>query len=180
MLDPVVGALMAAGIALLLATAAWHKWRTLADFESILGAYQLLPHSVVPFLARLLPIAEVCTAAALLIPGLRALAALAAAALFVAYALGIAINLRRGRRDLDCGCTGANDRRPIAFWMVVRNVVLAVAVGAAAAPYADRPLGLVDALTVGGGLAILALLYLAIDRLLGQVMPRGAALRGSP
>jgi hypothetical protein len=41
-----------------------------------------------------------------------------------------------------------------------------------------RPLGWTDAITVGGGLTVLALLYVALDRLLGQVMPRTAVLRG--
>jgi hypothetical protein len=30
---------------------------------------------------------------------------------------------------------------------------------------------------VGGGLAVVAFLYLSSDRLLGQIVPRGAALR---
>jgi hypothetical protein len=61
--------------------------------------------------------------------------------------------------------------------MVVRNLVLATALAGALLPRSPRPLGAVDALTIGGGAAILALLYVAIDQLLGQIMPRAAALR---
>jgi len=42
----------------------------------------------------------------------------------------------------------------------------------------QRALGAIDALTVGGGVVIAALLYGAVDQLLGQVAPRAALLRG--
>jgi hypothetical protein len=38
----------------------------------------------------------------------------------------------------------------------------------------------VDALTVAAGVATVALLYVSLDRLLGQVLPRAQLLRGSP
>ena len=179
MVDPDIGALIVAGMALLLASASWHKWRALPEFESVLAAYHLVPQAIAGAAARLVPAIEVAIAAALLVGPTRSWAALAGAALLLAYAGGIAINLRRGRRDLDCGCAGPEDRRSIAPWMVVRNVVLAAALGVAAVPWSVRPLGPIDALTIGGGLATLAVLYHAVDRLLGQVMPRGATLRSS-
>ncbi len=98
--------------------------------------------------------------------------------MLLAYALAIGINLRRGRADLDCGCAVRQQRRPIARWMVLRNALLAAVLGAAAAPWDSRPLGAVDALTVIGGVAIAAFVYVAVDRLLGELAPRAALLRG--
>ena len=37
-----------------------------------------------------------------------------------------------------------------------------------------------DALTIGAGTAVAALLYMSVDRLLGRVAPGNALLRGAP
>jgi hypothetical protein len=63
--------------------------------------------------------------------------------------------------------------------MVWRNLALAAALAAAGMPWTPRALGWTDLITVAGGVAVLVLLYVALDRLLGQVMPRTAALRGA-
>src|SRR5277367_604611 len=177
MLDPDIGLLIVAGTAMLLMSASLHKWRALPEFEQVLAAYRVVPGSWLVPLARLLPALEWAIAAGLAFPAARPCSALAGAALLLAYAGGIAINLGRNRLDLDCGCSGPSARRPIAAWMVVRNVLLAVLLACAAAPWETRPLAMSDWVTVGGGLAVVVLLYLATDRLLGQIIPRGTALR---
>jgi hypothetical protein len=63
--------------------------------------------------------------------------------------------------------------------MVWRNVILASVVAAAALPWQVRALSWADAMTIVGGVTALAILYAALDRLLGEVLPRTAALRGS-
>ena len=60
-----------------------------------------------------------------------------------------------------------------------RRSVLAAALASVALPWSSRELVWTDLLTVAGGVAVLALLYTALDRLLGLVMPRTAALRGA-
>ena len=97
------------------------------------------------------------------------IAAAAGAALLLAYAAAIAVNLGRGRRDLDCGCGGPRERRPIGAWMVWRNIVLAALLGTLLLPWTQRPLGAADALTIGAGTAVAALLYLCAEVLLGRV-----------
>jgi len=87
----------------------------------------------------------------------------------LAYGAGIAINLARGRRDLDCGCAGPNDRRPIAAWMIWRNVGIAILLSAVLLPWSDRVFELTDGVTVGFGTACCALVYLCLDRLLAPV-----------
>jgi len=93
------------------------------------------------------------------------------------YAGAIALNLSRGRRELDCGCAGPADRRPIAWWMVWRNAILAPLLLLTTLEWSRRPFAAADALTLVGGLAAAVLLYATVDRLVGQVMPRTAALR---
>ena len=96
------------------------------------------------------------------------------------YAAAIAINLARGRHDLTCGCGGPNDRRPIAAWMVWRNLGLALLLGVSVLPWSSRPLEGADALTIGMGTAVIGLLYMSFDLLLGRLQPRVARLPGAP
>ena len=179
MIDPAVGALLAGAFALLFASAALHKLVDLARFAEVFRAYAVVPAALAR-LAPFVPLLELTVAVALLAGGSRAGAAAAGAALLLVYASAIAINLARGRRDLTCGCGGPNDRRPIAAWMVWRNLILAGLLAVTLLPWTQRAMGAADALTIGAGTAVAALLYMSLDTLLGRVAPRAAAWRGSP
>ena len=182
MLDPAAGYLLALGGALLFAAAAAHKLRDLPAFTHVFVAFCLLPDAWARRTAWIVPCAELATALALALtlasPATRRAAVLAAIGLLLAYASAIALNLVRGRRDLECGCGSRRERRPIAAWMVWRNVIIAAALGAATLPWAPRTLGPADVLTVAGGLIVAAMLYAAADRLCGEIAPRGLAMRG--
>ncbi|HXY97418.1 MAG TPA: MauE/DoxX family redox-associated membrane protein, partial [Steroidobacteraceae bacterium] len=175
--DPAVGVLLLACLALLFASAALHKLRDLPAFTEVLRAYRVLPAAAVR-LAPLVPLAELLVAAGLTVSATRSGAGLGGAALLTAYAAAIAVNLRRGRRDLACGCGGPDDARPIAPWMVARNLMLALLLAITLVPWKTRPLSPVDALTVGGGVVIATLLYVSLDQLLGRAAAWTAALRG--
>jgi hypothetical protein len=178
MIDPAVGVLVLACLVLLFASAALHKLRDPRHFTEVLRAYRVLPEGAVR-LAPLVPLAELMAAAGLVLSATRSGAGLGGAALLAAYAAAIAVNLGRGRRDLACGCGGPDDARPIAPWMVARNLMLAVTLLAVTlVPWKTRPLLPVDALTVGGGLATATLLYASLDQLLGRAAAWTAALRG--
>ena len=177
MIDPDVGGLIVASLALLFATASWHKWRALTEFGAVLVNYRLVPDRLAPLLRFFVPALELSIAIGLLVAPLRAAAVLTGIAVLLGYASAIGINLRRGRRELDCGCGARRDRRPIAPWMVWRNLLLAATLSAALLPWSPRGAEVVDVLTIAGGIAIVALLYLAIDQMLGEVGPRAAALR---
>ena len=179
MIDPAFGYLIVGGIALLFASAGVHKLRGLEDFTEAFAAYRMLPDTAARRLAWFIPCLELGLAAGLLWGPGRRIALGSAAAVLIAYASGMGVNLLRGRRDLDCGCGAARDRRPVAAWMVWRNVYLAAALGMAALPWSPRPLNLTDALTVVAGLAAAILLYAAADRLLGDVVPRTLRLRST-
>lgn len=177
MIDPALGALLAGAFALLFASAALHKLLGIARFAEVFVAYSVVPAPLGRLVAPLVPILELTVGAALLVGRSRTGAAAAGAALLIAYAAAIGINLARGRRDLSCGCGGVNDRRPIAAWMVWRNLILAGLLALTLLPWTRRQLGAADALTIGAGTAVAALLYISLESLLGRVMPRTAAWR---
>jgi uncharacterized membrane protein YphA (DoxX/SURF4 family) len=179
MIDPALGLLVVIALALLFAAAAAHKLRNLEHFAQVFAAYRVLPEAAARRLAWTIPCAELAVALALLAPPLRRWGAAGAAALLLSYAASMGWNLARNRSDLDCGCAPAGRRRPIARWMVWRNLVIALAAAAAALPWADRPLATTDGVTLIGALAAGLALYAALDRLLGEVAPRTALLTRS-
>jgi hypothetical protein len=177
MIDPALGYLVVVGLAALLGWSALQKLRAPREFSEILSAYRVLGERWVPAAVYGLPSAELMIAVGLLIPVSRSAACLAAAGLLLTYGIAIAVNLARGRRDLDCGCSLANGRRPIAGWMLVRNAVMASAAVAAALPWNPRTCALLDIMTILGGAAAAALLYASIDALLGRVVPAASIAR---
>lgn len=177
MLDPAIGLLLAAATALLFASASAHKLRDLKRFDEIFGAYGLLTVVGRLGLSWSIPALELAVAGGLLVDESRPYAAAVGIVLLLTYAAAIAVNLKRGRRDLACGCGGPDERRPIAPWMVWRNVLIAFCLASAFAPWTTRPLNLTDAVTVVFGLMTLALIYLCVDQLMGYLQ-RSAQFRG--
>ena len=168
MLDPALAWLLRSALALLLGAGAIGKLRDRVTFRAAVEGYEILPARVAGVAAWLLAIAEGTLAVGLVAPdalGVRDVAAAGAALLFAVYAVAIVINLARGRRDFDCGCGGAA-HVPLSGWLVARNALLVAAALACTAGTSARALGLVDALTIAGGVAVLALLWIALHGLL--------------
>jgi hypothetical protein len=168
-IDPGIAWLIIACVGLLFLVAALHKLRDLRRFSEIFAAYGVFPVALGRRLAPVVPTLELAVAVGLLFDNLRALALWIGMTLLLTYATAITVNLARGRRDLDCGCAGPNDRRPIAAWMVWRNAGIAILLSAVLLPWSDRPCVLTDGVTVGFGTACCALVYLCLDRLLAPV-----------
>jgi Methylamine utilisation protein MauE len=177
MIDPAVGHIVTLDLAALLAWAAFHKLRAAREFFEVLTAYRLLPRRAASAALHLLPALELLTALGLIVPWSRRSACVAAAGLLLMYGCAIGINLARGRRDLDCGCSLASGRRPIAAWMLMRNGAMAWAALAVALPWSVRPLAWVDMMTIVAGASAAALLCASIDALLGRVAPAAATAR---
>jgi hypothetical protein len=177
-LDPVVGILIMASVAVLFASAAAHKLRDLARFDEVFSAYGMMPAGSRVRISWAVPMLEISVAVGLASHHTRLYAAVLGILLLSAYAAAIAVNLGRGRRDLACGCGGPDERRPIAAWMVWRNILIALATGAAFAPWAERTLTMTDGVTISFGLLTVALIYLCADQLFGNAQ-RTAQLRGS-
>jgi hypothetical protein len=176
-IDPAIDAALRAALAVLFAAAASHKVREPRRFRATVAEYRVLPGLLVTPAALALVGGEVGVAMALVLPAWRTAGLLGAAALLALYGAAIAVNLARGRRDLDCGCAGPAMRRPISGWLVARNAVLAAVALAGLVPTAARPLVWVDALTILGSTAALAALYAALDRMIAQ-LPAMARVRG--
>jgi hypothetical protein len=84
----------------------------------------------------------------------------------------MAINLARKRIHLDCGCLGFGQRQAVRWWMVARNLLLAVLALLAGQPMLGRELTMLDAVTVIGTTAALAILYTAQNVLAAAPRPQ--------
>lgn len=176
-LDPILIHACALALAAILATAATHKLRAPRWFAAQLEAYALLPTALLAPVARALPLVEGAVAVALLLPASRSVAALAAAALLAVYAGAIAVNLWRGRRDIDCGCAGPGESQPLRPVLLSRNAALLGLALLAALPPLPRDLGAFDGFVAIAAAAVLLLLYAAADGLLTNA-PRLLKLTG--
>ena len=161
-IDPVIVVIARFSLSWLFLASVSHKLGQMGDFRSVLATYRLLPD-------RLVGIAAWCIVAAELAVGVGALvqfepAYAGAMLLLLAYAGGMAINLQRGRRFIDCGCGGA--AQPLSVGLVVRNLVLAIGALIALSPALARPLGWLDIVSVVVGSAVLGALYAAGNQLL--------------
>ena len=138
--------------------------------------YRLIPLQLSGLVAVFLILAEFLAAILVLIPAVRMAGLLAMAALLLIYTAGIGINLLRGRRDIDCGCSGPASRHELSGWLVLRNLVLLSLVLLTASPLIHRPMNWLDVVVVLSGVAVASGLYMAMNQLLAQA-PRLAALR---
>ena len=191
--DPVVPLLAHAALALLFAQAGWHKLRDLGGFEAVFDAYEIVPRAWAPLAAHGLVLVEIGVAlglawGALPVPG-AAIASLCAGvgtvAAMTVYAVAIAINLARGRAEIDCGCMGPAGRpQHIAPWLIARNAVVALGalpiltLGLGAAAERACPLHWIDGLTLLGAVAALALAWSAVHGIAAVAMPRFTSVAG--
>ena len=173
MIDPVIELSLRLALALLFGAAAWHKASDWIRFGAIVRSYRLLPSWLVAPLTWLLPGVEVLIAVGLLLPSTRQVAAVGAAMLLLVYASAIGVNLARGRRDIDCGCSASSAHVPLSNWLVARNAILIVAAFILVMPARPRTLVWIDALTIMTAVTTLSLLWSAGQRLAGT----GQALR---
>jgi uncharacterized membrane protein YphA (DoxX/SURF4 family) len=169
--DPVLAWLARLALALLFAAAASHKLRDFRAFTATVRDYRILPGATAAAAALALVLLELGLAVALLLPAADPLGPLAALALLSLYSAAIAVNLARGRRDLDCGCLGPAHRQPLAPWLLVRNAVICL--GPALLLLGDaatRPASWIDGISLAGGVVLLALLWNAVHQL-GRAQP---------
>ncbi len=135
-------------------------------FRGVLHNYRLLPEALEGPAATVLPLAELGTALALLWPPARPFGALASILLLLLFTAAMAINLRRGRREIDCGCFIGVLRQRIGWPLVARNLTLALLAGSLLAPPGGRQLWWLDLVTVLAASSALLLTYFAVSRVL--------------
>ncbi|MBX9884144.1 MAG: methylamine utilization protein MauE [Novosphingobium sp.] len=154
----VLGLVGAMGAGLVFLQAALAKLRHRELLVGVIANYRLLPAVLVAPAALLLPPAEIAVAIGLLLGG-QALAAAAAIALLVIFAVAMGINIVRGRRAIDCGCGRSHLRQPLSWLLVARNLVLAALLVPRLLPGA-MPTAADLVVALAGGLAVFLIVQL--------------------
>ena len=162
-MDPLLELTVAGSLAVLFAASTAHKLAALGEWPGVVRNYRLLPAVLALPAAGMLLIAGALTAAALFWPATRHIGACAAAAQLLLFAAAMAINLRRGRSRIDCGCFGSRLRQGISTWMVARNLALAMLALGLLLPARPRALTVLDIATAVGVVATLTFLYPVLD-----------------
>lgn len=161
----VIGLAGALGVGMILTHAGMSKLRHREAMTGIVANYQLLPAALVAPVARALPVVELTLGLALLAGGQR-VAVLPAALLLLVFAAAVAINVRRGRIHIDCGCDRSQLRQTVSWPLVWRNLVLAVLVLPRLLPAPGTSgLDLATAIVGGVSLFLITLLFNAIGSL---------------
>lgn len=173
--DPAATGIVVGALALILFSAAWHKFAEPNMFLSSLAAYRLVPAGALDILSRGIPAVEVLLGIGMLVPASRTPALAGCAALMGVYAAAMAINLVRGRSYIDCGCGGS--AHPLSWRLVCRNLVLVALAVAATGPKAERSFSWLDAIMLVAGVLAFYASYLMADELLRQASRMARAER---
>jgi Methylamine utilisation protein MauE len=158
-MDPLLALTVAWSLAVLFAASTAHKISALPEWPGVVRNYRLLAEAFTVPASGALLIAGALTAAALLWPATRRIGACGAAVQLIVFAAAMAINLRRGRSSIDCGCFRSRLRQGLSGWMVARNLALALLALGLLLPSRPRELTALDIVTVVAVVATLSFLY---------------------
>ena len=158
-IDPALHWTLRLALAAILLFASVPKLRDPAGFRAAVAGYRLLPRRAVAIVASALLSVEAGAALALLVPGGAGFAIPCALALLATYTGAIALNLARGLRDIDCGCSGPAGRRPLSGALLLRNALLSSAALLCLLSTSIRAPHLLDGFTVACGAGTLFFLY---------------------
>jgi len=147
------------------------------------AGFQLLPHVLVAPFALALPLVEAAGALASLVPATRNAGASILVVLFLLFALALAINVARGRTDIDCGCNGFSSQgntgaHAIGWLHVARTLLLAALAALICVPQSPRALVWIDYLSVFGATLFAVAAFFTLDGLLAN-RPKLNQLRNS-
>ncbi|HLK86313.1 MAG TPA: MauE/DoxX family redox-associated membrane protein [Candidatus Binataceae bacterium] len=167
-IDPVVGWMAAGAAAAIFAASGGLKFYDLETFRGAVLNYRLLPEPLATPFAWTAPVIECAAALGLLLTPIRGSAALALIAMLTVFSGAIAINLARGRTDIDCGCFGPALRQRLSWWLLLRNAALFVLLAIALLPMGPRTMGLLDLATAIMAAATVIVLYTAANYLIAN------------
>lgn len=172
MIDPLTVLVLSTSLGLLFFTAAKHKLNSPGRFTAQLAAYELVPPAILPGLSRAIPVAEMAVVFLILVPITRPWAGVLAGGLLASYTVAMAINLLRGRDDIDCGCGG--QPQMLSYWLLLRNAALIIGCLLLVIPGTDRALVWVDFILLTLMIAALSCAYLLIEQLVrNQAFSKG-------
>lgn len=162
-------------LAALLLRAVWHKAQAFLETTGFVAGYGIVPPGREALATRLVIATEAAVLVALVIPATRSIGAAGAALVLAGYALAMAAALRRGQRQIDCGCGGAPQF--VSGLTIARNLTLAaLAFLLAALPAGSTGGAAGAALAVAGGLTLWCL-YAIVERLIANAGHIGLAFK---
>ncbi len=167
-MDPGLSWTLALTLAMLFAASAAMKLADLREFAAAVENYRILPAAWSSPAAWIIPAIESSAAVGLLVPSVQQRAAAILAVMVGMFTAAVAINLARGRRQIDCGCFGPAFRQTLSGWLIVRNLILIAAAIGVAFPIASRPMASIDLVTIVCGAATLMMLYLSMNYILAN------------
>jgi uncharacterized membrane protein len=167
-IDPTINWTISAAFALIFAASAMLKLADLNEFRGAVENYRIVPEEISGLIAVAVPLAEIIGAIGLMFPTTHRVSAMLLSMLLIVFTASIAINLLRGRRNIDCGCFGPALRQQISWWLPARNVAMIAMLAIVILPVAVRPLSLLDFATILLAAATLALLYSAANYLVAN------------
>ena len=159
-MDPVVGYTISGAVRLLFLVSLLHKCDDFRRFVQAVDGYRIVP-DVLSWPAA---VAIACAETWVVLAGDMVIGG----GLLLLYAGVIAVDLVRGIDRIDCGCGGVAGRNGLSWWLVCRNVLCAAAAIAATTHPASRELVWMDGFSALAGVAALAGLYVATDRLIAN------------
>lgn len=179
LLDPVATSALSAVLSVIFLTGAWQKLRDPALFQANVENYRLLPDVLAWPAAILLPLWELVAGVLVLFDSTRMVGAVLAVGLLSVVTTAVAINLLRGRTEIDCGCGSLGGHvgdQTLNWGLPARNLVMAFAALLVLREDAARALVWIDYLSVAGATLGLLGLYVTANQLMANT-PRLQALR---
>jgi uncharacterized membrane protein YphA (DoxX/SURF4 family) len=161
------GAVCRLAMAAIFIQAAVHSLRDWPTYAAIVENYRLVPAPAARLAARVLPAGEILAAVLLLIPAMRVAGPALGLFLMGAFTAAVAVNVARGRTNIDCGCGGASGQQ-ISPALVVRNLLLCVLLAAAMAAPVPSLRDAAAAVGVLGAAAVFVVLYFAANQIMAN------------
>ena len=165
-IDPVISLIFSLVLSYIFVAAAVHKLQDFGEFRETITNYRVIPDRLVTPFAVILPLAELAAGIGLLVPFTASVAAVAVALLLLVYILAMSINLAQGRRSIDCGCGGSEQKQYISEWLVLRNALLVVFACCIVVDGPVRELAWFDWLVAFLGTTVICLIYNILNQLL--------------
>ena len=163
-IDPLILTISQLCVIVLFVSAAIQKLNNIEHFTEIVSEYQLLPENFVKVASYLVILAEVLVVVGIAL-SINAAWPLAGGMLLF-YTAAITINLIKGRREIDCGCSGPAFKQTLSEGLVIRNAVLLCVVIACMQQSTERSLIWLDYFSCGFATIVLVLIYIASNQLL--------------
>lgn len=177
MIEPIFSSSIQLFAAVLFVASGLHKLQDFSGFRRIVASYFrgsfLANTGYVQVAAVTVVVWEFGIVAAVLTGQAASTVGLLAGTLLLLYAVGMAANILRGNRLLDCGCSWG-DRVPVNVWLVVRNLVLVLLVGLLFLPVSSQDWSVFSAFNALALALAAYVLYLVIDLIiLNQLLLQG-------